>query len=192
MQTLNPTATDEVRPDLGADEHLLWSGQPYAGLMLRNSDWLQIPFSLMWCGFAVFWEYSVLSKPHAPLFMQLWGIPFVAVGLYIVAGRFFAEAWQRNHTHYALTDERLIIVTKLFTRKVRSLPLRLLPQLTLDLREDGSGSISFATPESRHARAMWGGLSTADTAPRFERIADARAVHQLIRDAQARALRAQP
>ena len=79
---------------LGPGEKLLWSGQPEAGLKLRGSDAIVIPFSLMWAGFALFWEYSVLGT-NAPLFFKLWGIPFVLVGLYMVVGRFFVDAWMR-------------------------------------------------------------------------------------------------
>ena len=42
----------EVQP--GAS--LLWSGKPTRGLCLDRSDLLTIPFSVMWGGFALFWN----------------------------------------------------------------------------------------------------------------------------------------
>jgi hypothetical protein len=64
----------ELRSELGAGEKLLWSGQPRGGLRLQPADALLIPFSLMWGGFAVFWEVSVF-RVRAPVFFRLWGIP---------------------------------------------------------------------------------------------------------------------
>ena len=71
--------------------------------MLRASDAFAIPFGLLWCGFAIFWEWSVVSGGRAPWFFELWGVPFVAVGLYLVFGRFIADAYQRGRTVYGIT-----------------------------------------------------------------------------------------
>src|SRR3954468_4100943 len=94
--------------ELARDERILWSGQPRQGLTLRAGDVLMIPFSLFWCGFAVFWEWSVLHS-GAPGLFALWGLPFIGMGIYLVVGRFFAESWQRARTYYAVTSERVLI-----------------------------------------------------------------------------------
>jgi hypothetical protein len=59
-----------IRSELSSGEKLLWSGQPSGGLRLRPADALMIPFSLLWAGFAVSWELSVV-RTGAPFFFRL-------------------------------------------------------------------------------------------------------------------------
>ena len=139
-----------LRPELGPGEKLLWSGQPRGGLRLRGTDAMMIPFSLLWGGFAVFWELSVV-RTNAPFFFRLWGVPFVLVGLYIVVGRFFADAYLRSRTMYGLTNQRVIIVAGFTGRQTKSLPLRTLNDLSLNERDDRSGTITFGTALSPYA-----------------------------------------
>src|SRR5260370_14417493 len=108
-----------IARELDVGESLLWSRQPRKGIVLRSSDVFLITFSILWGGFAIFWETSVLSQARkggnaASLFMVLWGIPFVLVGLYMIFFRFIVDARRREHACYGLTDRRAIIVTELF------------------------------------------------------------------------------
>ncbi|HKR36064.1 MAG TPA: hypothetical protein VJT10_14570 [Steroidobacteraceae bacterium] len=66
-----------------------------------------IPFSLLWGGFAFFWEYSVLQQKDAPVFFALWGIPFVLAGIYIIIGRFFVDSYQRSRTWWPAISKRM-------------------------------------------------------------------------------------
>ena len=81
---------NRVAGELESGERLLWSGRP-SSRWLYPQDAVLIPFSVMWGGFAIFWEASALSNSGArgSVIFPLWGIPFVAMGLYMVIGRFF-------------------------------------------------------------------------------------------------------
>ena len=174
-----------LQRQLAAGEQVLWQGRPRQGLMLRSSDAYLIPFSLLWCGFAIFWEWNVI-RLNAPLLFKLWGIPFVLVGLYIVAGRFVTDARRRARTHYALTTERILIASGPNSKNIQSLSLRHLPNITLEEHANGTGTISLdSTHTSFHQttfRATWPGMHAST--PQLEGIANALHVFQLIRDAQ--------
>ena len=181
-------ARQAIAREIAADERLLWSGVPKQGLALRGSDAFLIPFSLMWGGFALVWETTVLAT-GAPLLFKLWGIPFVLMGLYLIAGRFFVDAWQRRRTAYGITDQRAIILSGLTSRNVKSLPLRTLTDMTLSEANDGSGTISFG-PSPPWGRAFgaanWPG-SGERVVPAFEFIPDAKRVFARLREAQSEA-----
>jgi hypothetical protein len=49
-----------ISHELNSKERLLWSAQPPSGVRLRPADAFFIPFSLIWCGFAIFWEASAV------------------------------------------------------------------------------------------------------------------------------------
>jgi hypothetical protein len=153
--------------------------------MFRASDIFLVPFSLLWGGFAMFWEYSVLTQ-GAPIFFALFGIPFVVIGIYLIVGRFYAEAKQREKTFYAVTSERVLIISGLLQQKVKSLALRTLSDVSLTESKDGSGSISFG--HSSPFSSMFGGMSWPGmeqfSGPHLDTIKNPKQVYQLIREAQ--------
>ena len=176
--------SDLIDDELVSGERLLWGGRPKRGIRLSGADLYAIPFSLLWCGFAVFWELTAFND-HAPLFFMLWGLPFVMAGLYIVFGRFIVDARTRDHTYYGLTNERVIIITGLFSRQIKSLQLRTLCDISLTVRPDGSGTVAFGlqNPMATFLPAGWPGAKRY-SAPSFEMIERAKEVYEIVRKAQ--------
>lgn len=192
-------ASSIIQAELGTREQVLWTGVPRKGFAFRKSDIAVIPFSIMWGGFAIFWEASVLRSNV--LMMKLWGIPFVITGLYVMVGRFFVDRWQRDRTFYGVTNERVIIVTKnLLGKQVKSLDLRTLHEITVDERSNKSGTITFglSAPTSsapiikqKHrsfrlssSPSAGGTQNSEQNSPAFEMIVDVKYVYNLIREAQ--------
>ena len=182
---MNFDATQIIQKELEPREKLLWAGQPAQGIKLRGSDAFMIPFGFLWGGFAIFWEYSAMQS-GAPFFFLLFGIPFVLVGLYIMFVRFYVEAKQRGNTFYGVTDERVVIASGLSRKKVTSLNLRTLTDISLSESSSGSGSITFGN--SSPFASMFGGMSWPGMeqylGPRFDLINNAKQVYQQIREAQ--------
>jgi hypothetical protein len=170
---------------MSGDERLLWTGRPRQGVLFRPADAFAIPFSILWTGFMVYWEIGV-SKMKAPLFMQLWGIPFILVGAHMLVGRFFLDSWQRARTSYGLTTQRAIIVSEFLRRNIKSMNLRSLADVSLTERSDGTGTIRFGSDAGRWpARGMQLPGMSAGMVPSFEQIPNARSVFDQIRRAQA-------
>lgn len=156
---------------------MLWSGRPRQGLLLQPADAALIPFSLLWGGFAFVWEYEVVST-HRFWVLQLWGIPFVLVGLYLVVGRFFADAYARGQTYYGLTDKRVIIAR---SSTVRSIPLSDLTGVALAARADKSGTIVLGPPGYPGPNSLNAYMGSARVQyPMFQMIPDAQAVYDQI------------
>lgn len=122
---------------------------------------------------------------NAPIFFKLWGIPFILVGLYFVAGRFFVDVIARTRTFYGVTNDRIIIIGGLFSRQTKSLQLRTLSDISLVERTDGGGTILFGPqyPFARRFPAGWPGASQY-APPAFEMIERAKDTYELIRQAQ--------
>jgi hypothetical protein len=175
-----------LKSQLAVDELMLWSGQPKQGVFFRPADVYAIPISLLWAGFAVFWNAAVWYS-DGPVFFRLWGIPFLIVGFYIVIGRFFVDAWKRSKTYYGVTNERAIITSGIFSKIVKSLNLRTLTDITILERRDLSGTITFGPVDQQtkwpFGLPMSNGRNEA-TYPIFDSIQNAKRVYDIIRDAQ--------
>ena len=156
-------------------ERLLWSGRPPRGIVLTARDQFLIPFSLVWCSFAVFWTLSVL-RAGGPVFFRLWGTMFIGIGIYLVAGRMFIDAWLRRKTRYAVTDRRILIVRSgLFGRTI-AIDIAQVGQLELGVRRGGAGTVRFGGASAGTNRGLGFWSPALDPTPQFIAIPDARAL----------------
>jgi hypothetical protein len=130
----------------------------------------------------VFWESTVLAQTNSPDFFVLWGIPFVLIGLYLIAGRFLLDAWIRGGMLYAVTNKRILISRSGPFGKFTALSLDRLPDASISESAGGRGTIRFGEPAP-----MWGGRNgmaswtpSLDPTPQFIAIENARSVFDQI------------
>jgi hypothetical protein len=150
----------------------------------------------MWGGFAIFWEAMALFMTHkvpkdgpgaVTLIFPLFGIPFVLIGLYMIFGRFIVDAKRRSKTHYAITNQRIIVITGLRSLQIKSLNLRTLSDVSLSEKADKTGTITFGPTNpftGWFGNMSWPGMP--QSGPSFEMIQEAKKVYDLLRDAQAK------
>jgi len=174
-------------------EHILWSGLPTQGLFFTSRDMFLIPFSLVWCGFAIFWTYTA-TKQGAPLFFDAWGAMFICIGLFFVFGRFAVDAWLRRRISYAVTDKRILIMRTAPFANFTSIDLERLPDIQLTGEGEKRGSLRFGAatsffgnpggwPQSRYQNfASWS--PALDPVPQFIGIEDPSKVFDIVTKAR--------
>jgi hypothetical protein len=186
-----------VQPELLSGESIVWAGQPNTGVIFHKQDLYMVPFSLLWGGFAIFWEAGVSGlwgsngNPGIPWsFGMLWGIPFVVAGQYLIWGRFFYDAWLKRRTYYALTNRRVIVVQNGWSRRMASSYLDSLPNLVKEGGANGVGTLRFNQADSLSSRQRqfsgWNALSVGDV-PTFVDVEDVDSIYRLISDGRDRA-----
>ena len=172
-----------LKPNLSSGEKLIWTGKPKTGIVFRSSDAFMIPFSLLWGGFALFWESSVIAT-RAPFFFKLWGIPLILVGLYLTIGRLFVDAKKRENTIYGITPDRIIIESGIFSRDIQSLNIRTLSDITVNQKADNSGTITLGPTDIRYSMMQGMEWPGAKQPPRLEFIDDVKSVYDKIIELQ--------
>jgi hypothetical protein len=185
-------AENEIALELDREERVLWSGMPRQGFALHGSDVFLIPFSIFWAGFAFVWEaiaiFMLLQNPGQDPFMcifPIFGLPFVMVGVYLLFGRFWIDARIRSRTYYGVTNKRIIIITGLLSRKVKSLALGTLTDLSLTEKSNGFGTITFGPTYPffwMFGSMQWPGMGFQRSS--FDMISEVRRVYNIIRNAK--------
>jgi hypothetical protein len=172
---------DAAKTQLLSGERVVWEGKPYPGLVVRPIDVFLIPFSLLWGGFAVFWNATVWTT-DSDLSFKLFGLPFLVAGLYVTVGRFLIDMWLRKATTYSVTNKRVLIARGASGSKLKSVDIKRLPSLEFDERSDGSGTIRFGGAGGWFNGANNFGIwqPTFDPTPQFIRVPHVRSVYELI------------
>lgn len=159
-----------------AGERILWTGRPAGGLLLTERDIFLIPFSIFWCGFMAFWMAGALRGGAV---FAVFGLLFAAMGLFFAVGRFIADAWIRNGLRYAVTNCRILVLRKWPLFGLTAVDLERLPQINLNERADGRGTIRFGATAPTFGPgfsgfSLW--MPSTDPTPQFLAIDSARQV----------------
>ncbi len=174
-------------------EEILWQGQPTEGVDWRG---LTAPLSLFGMVFTLFslgwiWFAAALiggsDAPGILMVFPLFGLPFLAVGLYLAVGRLWVDALRRRGTWYTLTDRQAFMAEEALGRKtLRSWPIAEMSEVELIDGVPGDvlfGSETRARPRRAPAPQRSRRRRVTGTASRigFFRIAEARKVWRLLR-----------
>ena len=158
------------------DEYILWQGKPEKGNLITRQDIFMIPFSIMWCGFAIFWEVTAILEGGS-IFFCLWGIPFVCIGIYMVFGRFLHINYMRAHTFYVITNKKII---RSRNNRIDMLDGKTMPPMHIETFRNGNGTIYFGVQTYMKTRENRRNNSIVDRAFTIENVANVIRVQQAI------------
>ena len=65
------------------------------------------------------------------------------IGLYFIFGRFIYKNINKQHTYYAVINQRVLILNNLFKRSLKAQFIRHLPCINKSVRSNGGGTITF-------------------------------------------------
>ncbi len=169
-----------IRAELGPTENLLWAGRARRGIIFQSADRFWIPFALVWTGIVGYWLATTIPQWGQEAGRPLLVLPFFFLfGVHMLAGRFLVDATQRAHTCYGLSNERVIIVTELKTRLVRSVPLDTLNDVILKERPNGWGTITLGPLPPWYPGQEWMGWGSAGM-PQLVLEEETRKVYEII------------
>lgn len=152
---------------LEPDERVLWCGRPRPGFSfaaLRRGGML---FWFGWMALISFWELKAVSahltasdKRHA-IVLVLFGLPFVAIGLYGAVVSPVIAHLRRQRTFYAVTSRRVIATSELLGLSFKTHPLAGIASYG-DAVLDGAGYLGFQSRAGKALRFHFAGLDPSE------------------------------
>jgi hypothetical protein len=97
-----------LQPYMRPGEELLWCGRPDPAVIFSAADLIAIPFSVVWLSIAVAIAAGSQAAGAPPAF-RAGGILFVAIGIYLLAGRFVTRWISKRRTVYGITGDRVLV-----------------------------------------------------------------------------------
>lgn len=139
------TTSNRWEDYLEPEEKLLWQGAPAIGIRSSAAGVTRTLSGLVLLGFLAYWIVRLSNfEENAPIKYQFLLIfaPFLVIGLWMVAGHWFFDAYKRKHSRYALTSKRALIARSLFKRKFETYEIA--ANAPISLTEGKLDTVNFA------------------------------------------------
>lgn len=166
------------KPYLQSGERILWTGAPATGLRFRPRNLALSLFGLFFFAFSAFWirmASSMMSDIEGIFAVFPWfGLPFALVGLHMLLGQYFWDAYRRSKTTYAISNKHAFIASRHLGQSVKTYPIG--RDASLDYEPGDEANLFFT---SRMVRTKNGSYEQRIG---FEYISDGDAVYRIIRD----------
>jgi len=142
----------EIRPVFLLDgEEILWEGKPTELKGLTASSVSTSFFGIFWLAFSILWTaiaaIGIFKATQFSLFsfvFPLIGLPFVAIGVYLVFIMPNKHKKKSQSIFYYITDQRVIILTNSRTKAIKELRYENLGKVILTENKNNTGNIMFS------------------------------------------------
>ena len=178
---MSKEATEIINQSLQHEEILIWAGQPKKGLVFEAVDIFKTIFIVIFVGF-VFFALRLLSDISILLAIPI-GVLFFPAALILGIGRFFIDAELRKKTFYGVTDQRIIVISKMYPKKVQSVYFYTKPKIEFLQNMDDTSTIDIGLKEPTGSGQ--GGISWFPNSKGYSylyRISEANFVHKKIKE----------
>jgi len=183
---MNEEIAAQFSDELNNGEVIEWCGKPQQGFYIKKEDTLDFLFSTFFGGFLLATSYRlILGGP--PFFIIFIGILIAPFGIYMMIGKYFFQKWQRKKIFYAVTNQRIIIKYGIDTQNTKTILIKELSDINVNIRKNGKGVIAFGTTlgiQIRYRRYGDDYIERTKFAPTFEMIDDVQNVYNLIKKLQ--------
>lgn len=137
----------ELRQAVGktvpAGEKIVWTGQPRMCLF-KPSDWIQIPFMVIWTGIAATIGVLAVSSGAPIIPFGILPLIFVSIGLYTLVGRHLIAYQYLKNCVFVLTENRAYTVSAFPSPQTRSIEITSDTPVTVAQRDGRACGIYFA------------------------------------------------
>jgi hypothetical protein len=182
---MNNTSISQLfQRELLPRERILWTGQPIPYALLNKGDIFLIPFSFIWFGI-VLSSFRDMFKASSSMIFPSFLIPalFLIVGFYMSIGRFIYLYLVKKKTYYAITDQRVLVLTNLFGKNLQAVYIKDLQNITKSENSNGNGTIIFGNQNNNSNQNS--GLSFFNSyngvnVPTFSNIKDVKQVYEKV------------
>ncbi len=150
-----------LRRELQQGESMLWKGRPLSRINPRG--FAMYLFAIPWTAFSLFWVAMAIAGVVSmevegggllAWAFPLFGVPFVAIGLGMLAMPFL-PLFNAAKTLYAVTDRRVIELRLGKKLNAKSVPTGNLGAIERVEGRDGTGSLKIAVGRSKDSDGDW-------------------------------------